>query len=219
MPEGGNNFESFDGAPGGQEATRESQEKFSEQYRQNQAAIKKIRRDEAKKHAQDDSLATIIVAFLNDPGKSAFFVLVSRLVARNIPSDLILALISLIHAPAAEKIDERLLALPPSKTLSDTGKESPFSPEVKAQIDSWTNTIARICNAEARRILDTASEADERPTTGLTQLFAVALRDYLEMKHDSEVPFENLKSFGDAFFQKVFVDLKKIAGEKLFLET
>ncbi len=219
MPEGGDHFESFAGAPGGQEKAGESQEQFSERYRQNQAVIQQIRRDEAKKHAQDDSLAEIIVAFLRDPGKSAFFLLISRLVARNIPSDLILAIISLIYAPASEKIEEKLLSLSAGNSLQKTEKSGPFSPEVKTQIDAWTNTIARICDAEARRILDTATEADGSPTTGLVQIFAMTLREYLEQKHDSEVPFENLQSFGSAFFQKVFSQLKKTVGEKLFLQS
>ena len=112
MPEGGNNIESFSGAPQGSEKTQESQEKFSERYRQNQAAIKKGKKDEKKKHDQDESLAAIIVQFLHQTGHTALFLLISRLVARNIPSDLILAIISLIYHPAAKVIQDKMLALP-----------------------------------------------------------------------------------------------------------
>jgi len=217
MPESGD-FESFAGAPTGKETAGESQEKFSERYRQNQAAIKKIRRDEKKKKAQDDSLAAIISAFLQQKSKSGFFILISRLVAKNVPSDLILAILALDYAPAAEKIDEKLRAMPPENLPAKAEKNGLFSPATKAEIDAWTNTIARICRAEAKKIWDTARDPDGAPSGGLTQLFAMTLRDFLDKNHGDDLSFENLKKFGNAFFQKVFSDLKKIIGDQFLLK-
>jgi len=218
MPEGGNNIESFSGAPQGSEKTQESQEKFSERYRQNQAAIKKGKKDEKKKHDQDESLAAIIVQFLHQTGHTALFLLISRLVARNIPSDLILAIISLIYHPAAKVIQDKMLALPAVKE-NPTEEKGLFSPEVKRQIDSWTNSIAAIARAEARRILQTAYEPDSAPNAGLIQLFALVLREFLEKEKAESIEITPLHHFGEAFFSKVFRDLEDIVGKEYLLKS
>lgn len=217
---GGAGFESFSGSPQGKEKAAEGQEQFSERYRKNQQAIKRIQQEEGKKKQQDDSLAHIIVAFLQQSGtsQSGYFILISRLIARNIPSDIILAILALVYHPAKQTIEDKLLALPAPKDAQAPGKQGLFSAKMKQSIDSWTNSIVLISVPEARRILLTAQEPDETPNPGLTQLFTIVLRDFLEKEHEN-LEFEKLQAFGKAFFLKLFETLRKHSEKELQLES
>lgn len=215
------NFDAFPGAAPGAEAARESQEQFAERYRQAQAAIKKIQQEEQRKKAQDTSLAGVISAFLQDPKRTPFFLLIARLVAQNLPSDLILALIALIHKPAADEIDTKLLALPRGQSNAMTVKKAPdaaFSPDEKNEIDAWTNGIMRIAKTEPQRVLGAAREPSGIADPELVGLFALVLREFLESRGHTEIEMENLTAFGMAFFGRVFDELDKLAGETFLLE-
>jgi hypothetical protein len=149
MSEGGQNFESFAGAQPGAEKAQETQEQFQERYRQAQATIKQIKKEESKKKKQDDSLAKVIVQFLGEENRTAYFLIISRLVAINIPSDFILSLLALIYKPAAEAIDHYI---PESNTPSSSDAQQKstalFSPKEKEKIDFWMQGIMIITEAE-----------------------------------------------------------------------
>lgn len=216
MPDGGNNFESFAGAPTGQEAASESQEQFNERYRQAQAAIKQIKKEEKKKKVQDDSLAQIIVQFLQAKNRTALFLLISRLVARNTPSDFILALIALVHSPAASAVEHKLLELPnhPSEALVKTG--TTFTPGQKQRIDAWTDSIIALSKKEADKILYTTIDVTGDIAPEAVQIFALVLREYLETLREDEVRMDNMTAFAQAFFAK-FVEIMKQNKEEKFL--
>lgn len=219
MMEGGANFESFTGAPGGQEATKESQEKFQEQYRKQQAAAKKAKKEEGKKKQQDNSLASIILQFLGQTGRTGLFILISRLVSRNIPSDVILAIIALVHAPAQLEIQEKILTLPaPPDEISRDENSGNSAGASKTYIDIWTKNIATVCYNNPRTILKSALDPGDIPTPGLTQLYATVLREYLENNTNAPVVLENLVHFADAFFKKIFIKLREMVGEEYILE-
>ncbi len=213
------NFDAFPGSASGSEKVRETDEQFQERYRQAQAAVKKIRQEEQKKKAQDNSLATIITAFLQDGNRTAFFILITRLSARDIPSDLILAVIALVFAPAAEQIDHKLLLLPEAKPEeSSREKHALFSDVEKQRIDAWTNGILRIARTEPQQILVTAREIDGEPNRSLVQLFALVLREFLETGEHGDLEIENLQAFGETFFGTVMADLEQQVGEEYLLE-
>jgi hypothetical protein len=213
MAEGGANFESFMGAPQGAEKAQETQEQFQERQRQAAAAAQKAKAEEKKAKAQDDALARLISQFLKNGKRSAHFLLLARLLARNIPSDFLLATIALIEPSIEEYITEKLEHLPPAKNLQKS-EGGVFPPAVKAAIDRWTNGISLIARSEARRLVQTALDSDDVPTSGLTQLFVLVLREYLEANHSDAIPAKNLRAFAELFWQKLFTDLKKLAGDE-----
>ncbi len=213
------NFDAYPGAAPGTEKAKETDEQFQERHRQAQAAVKKIRQEEQKKKAQDNSLAKVITAFLGDASRTPYFILISRLVSRNIPSDIILAIIALIYDPAAEEIDAKLLLLPNgAPELEARGEHALFTPEEKRKIDAWTNGILRISQIEPRRVLQTCREIDGQPNKGLIQLFAMVLREFLESGEHDEIEIENLQAFGETFFGTVFADFEQMQGEEFLLE-
>jgi len=212
MPEGGNNFESFSGAPQGAEKQQESQEKWQERQRKNSQAAAKQKQQEKRAKSQDDALAKLIATFLQNGNRSAHFLLIARLLSRNIPSDFILATIALIEPAVKNYIRDKLKALPAPKTT--TKQKSIFPIEVKNAIDEWTNGIAVIAHTEPRRLIRTALDADNVPTSGLTQLFVLVLREHLEENHTEPVATKNLRAFGELYWQKLFSDLQKLTGEE-----
>lgn len=204
MPE---NFEAFDseGAPGGQEAAGESDEKFREQYRKNQAAIKKIKKQEGKKKAQDNTLAHIIVQFLSDPRFTRFFLLISRIVSRNVPSDLILAILALIHKESAKAIDEKKLELPGKVEEPEAGK---FPPHLKAQMNHWMHNITAVGTAEPHKALETMLDHDWNLDPNIVELFAAVLQQFMVFQKEDVPPMDNLRSFGEGFFTKLVSTLE-----------
>lgn len=219
MADGGTNFESFSGAPTGQETAQESQEQFRERYRQAQAAIKQIQKDEGKKKQQDDSLAQIIVQFLGEKNRTALFLLISRLVARNIPSDFILALIALIHAPAASAVEQKMLENPHTSTQALEKKENRmFTADQKKRIDAWTNSIISLSTAESRKIIHTAVEPTGEIAAEAVQIFALVLREYLETLGDKGVHLENITAFATAFFATFVKIMKKNTEEQKLIK-
>jgi hypothetical protein len=210
MSEGSQNFESFSGAPGRKEKVTESFEQFSEQYRKTRAAIKQIKEIEDQKKQRDTSLAGIIVQFLQQKDKTAFFLLLSRLTACNIPSDFLLALLALIFRPAFESVYEKVQKEVPQE-LDETmkTKNSLFHPEEKKQIDLWMKNIVHIAHKEQVSLLRTALDAKQEVNGGLVRLFAMVLRDFLESLSHENIRMESLEIFGKGFLEKVFQKIAK----------
>ncbi|QQS59869.1 hypothetical protein IPN35_03300 [Candidatus Peregrinibacteria bacterium] len=217
MAEEGFGFESL-GAQSAPEQSGESMEQFSERYHQTQAAIAQIRKEESQKRAHDTSLAHIITQFLHQKGRTPFFLLIARLSARNIPSDLILSILALIFPPAAEAIGQKLNAEEMhALSAPSSEKEHIFSPKEKKEIDFWTNAIAGIARKEPRRILRTAILPDASPVPELVQIFALILREFLEKNGQQNMPLDYFSAFGKVFFENIFSSLSSLVGKEHLL--
>ncbi len=207
-------FESGDAsAPSGQEVTQEAYERFRDQYKKTQAAIKKIKKEEGKKKKQDNALAHIIVQFLSDERFTQFFLLISRIVAKNVPSDIILAVLSLIHQESAKAIEEKKLTLP--KEDFTKGQTSSFPPEIKAHISRWTQNIAAVMTAEPHKALETlVNHQSWEMDTHLPELAAAVLQQFFVFKKMDVPPIDNLRGFTNGFFEKILQNLESQVHEQ-----
>jgi hypothetical protein len=203
MPE---DFELFS-APTAQEKSEKSDEKFREKYRQAQAQIKKIKREESSKKKDDNSLADAIIRFLGQPNRSGFFILISRLVAANVPSDLILAIISLIDPPSEKLITEKFGRIsqkfPVPRINFETKKED--------EIGSWGRRILAVAFLEPERILKTVL-LEEDLRVEVLQLSAFVLREFLGDERSDD--FEDLKVFCVQFWETILQILRRHLSEK-----
>ncbi len=181
-----------------QEATKEDQERFRDQYRKSQAAIKKIFQQEDKKRKQDFTLAHIIVQFLNDPRFTRFFVLISRIVAKNVPSDILLAILSLIHKESAKAIGEKQLVI--QKTEMIPQSEELFPDRVKAEINRWTENIVAVAIAEPHKTLETILDHNWNIDENIIELSAAVLQQFFEIRQLEIPPIENMRNFFHEFF-------------------
>jgi hypothetical protein len=212
MSEGLGGFESFTGAPGGKEKAQESDEQFQERYRQAQAAIKRIKKQEGKKKQDDNLLAQIIVQFLNDPNYTQFFILISHLVSKDIPSDIILAIISLIYEPAEAALVERFPEQISPGHLHANNQRADL-------IDEWVKRIFLVATAEPHRVLETILDHNWQIDEELTQFSSLVLRHYLENIKKEQSQLNNLQNFCLAFWKKLAEQLESQVHNQAKLET
>lgn len=207
-------FELF-GAPAAKESSEAGDEQFREEMRQTQAAVKQLQKEEGKAKAQDNNLAGIIVQFLGQPQNTDLFLLISRVVAQNVPSEFILALISLIDEAAHQEVTSYLtagkLTNPIDATALAINPKTEFSslpPEHKGVIDAWVKQLNESALHKPHRMLETAIQRRPEPMLSepLVQLGAFILRRYME-KYRVEYDFDHLRDF----FQSVLLEIIKNA--------
>jgi hypothetical protein len=196
-----------------------SDEQFREQMAQAQAALAQLKKEEGQAKAYDNSLASIIVQFLSKPENTDLFLLVSRTVAQNIPSELIIAILSLVDKRSHDetkgylesgKNEEMALAIQQS-----VGFDS-LSPAHKKVIDKWADNISKVAMKKPHRAIETiVIPGPERELSSVVvQLSAFILRNYL-IKHEISIEFQILRDFMEGVFLEIVKNLEElIKGQK-----
>jgi len=229
-------FELFQG-PAPKEKGEMSDEQFNDQMRQTQAALSQLQKEEGKARGNDFKLAHILIHFLNQPEHTDLFLLVSRTVAHNIPSELILAVVSLIDKRASEEVKGYLktssvgekpakvtaLAIPHNRSFQS------LSPEQKSTIENWIQTINIVALKKPARSLEgliVIKRSDDPEQLNSTvreispvfiQLSSFILRNYLNTQ---KVSFEisELQEFMEVVFIKLVKDLENMLKEQKHLK-
>ncbi len=206
--------EGFDGgSEGGAEVSQEAVEKFREQSRKAAAQAKKDHQREEKKKGQDDVLVGIILQFLRTPKYSGFFLLISRLLEKNVPSDFILSVLALIHKESAQVLDAKNIAI---KKAPD--QKSVFPPEISKPLASWNTLIFSVSSAEPHRVLETVLDQDWNIDANLVQFFSLVLKEFFHFKK-FETPFENISGFAHTFLTNLSSSLEaQIQNQKKLAE-
>ncbi len=232
MADAGGDFELFTG-PAPKEAGEGSDEQFSEEMKKTQQALAQLQKEEGKAKANDHKLASILVQFLSQPENTDLFLLVSRAVANNIPSELILAVISLIDKKAFEEVkvflesSEKQSPSPESKALAIAENKNfqSLSPDQKKEIDNWINKINEVSFKKPHRILESVviKKHSENPSKidsvirqispSLVQLSAFILRNYLTAQNTS-FEFSQLQEFMQAVFVNLVKNLEELVQEQ-----
>ncbi|MBU0528925.1 hypothetical protein KKF86_04110 [bacterium] len=224
MAESGD-FELF-GAPAAKEQDEKNDEKFHDEMKRAQQQLTQLQKEEGQVRVQDNNLAQIIVEFLGKDGNTDLFLLISRAVAQNIPSELILAVISLVDKRAFEEV-EGLLQAPEGQRAETTALAIPESRsfqslnlDQKKEVDGWIKRINEVASKKPHRTLESLiikKRSDNPADNGkliheiapsIIQLSAFILRNYLtEQKVSFE--FDQLHEF----MQSVFVNIVRNLGE------
>ncbi|PIZ70598.1 hypothetical protein COY07_06500 [Candidatus Peregrinibacteria bacterium CG_4_10_14_0_2_um_filter_43_11] len=227
MSESGD-FELF-GAPAAKEHDEKSDEQFREQMKRAQQQIAQLQKEEGHARAQDQNLVAIIIQFLSQPQNTDLFLLISRVIGQDIPSELILAIISLIDQRATQEVYAYLEAKEQAEkavalTVHKKADFQALPPEHKKMIDEWIHNIHHVAAKRPQRVLESVvfnfkaaaynPDAVREIFPSLVQLSAFILRNYLNY-FKIEFEFENLHGF----MQLVFVEMVKnlealIQGQK-----
>lgn len=215
----------FMGAPAAQEADEKSDEKFREEMKRAQQSKKQLQKEEGKARAHDDKLAQIIVQFLASASGTDLFLLISRCVAQDIPSELIIAVLSLVDRQASEEIANILkeakeasaLVVPQYKDMHT------LSPEQKKGIDAWIKNITAAAAHKPHRTLDSvliksvskgSQEVIREISPPLVQLSAFIMRNYLAVQ-DTHVDVQKLRDFMQSVYFRLLQDLEEmVQGQK-----
>lgn len=224
MSEAGD-FELFS-APAPKEHDEKADEQFREQMRRAQKAMQQLQKEEGKARAHDDKLAQIIVQFLSQHGGGAdFFLLISRCVAQDIPSELIIAVLSLIDREASEEIENIL-----REAKKDSALMVPKYKDVhtlnaaqKLAVDEWIKNISIAAAHKPHRTLDTlliksvarnSTEVIKEISPPFVQLSAFIMRSYLNMQ-ETHVDIKILRDFMENVYFKMLQDIEEMTqGQK-----
>ncbi len=221
-----NDFELFSG-PAPSEKKEMSDEKFQEEMKKTQKAMQDLKREEGKAKANDDNLAAIIVQFLGQPENTDLFLLISRTVAQNIPSELIIAVLSLIDKRSLEEV-KGLLEGAKGKSgreghemiVHQNANFESLSPHHKKAIDKWIGNISEVAAKKPHRVLDTVViPGPERVLSPvLVQLSAFILRNFL-LKHEITMEFQILRDFMQGVYVEIVKNLELLIKEQKRLSS
>ena len=191
----------------GWQLSEKAKEKFAENLRKSQAAQKKAAIVEGKFRSYDFTLAAIIQKILADSGWSQIILHLADLVERNVPSDLILAILSLTYPQAEEFVLKRLedfwkRDLKPALTFDD---------EHESKIYDWINLVYSCSIADKESVLASLIDHDTwecHPSWYL--LFYEILISYLDenkVKYDAKKQKDFSKWIFDMIVDKLQEDL------------
>ncbi len=221
-------FESFD-APAAGEASEQSQEQFREQAKQAQIAARQQKKEEGKARKNDDKLAQIIVQFLARTDATDLFLLISRCVAQNIPSELVIAVLSLIDQTAFTEMGkiaseaENINAL----AVAEQNSIHNLSEEQRQAIDQWLKNIGIAAAHKPHRTLENvlikkrAERTDEifkEISPPFLQLSTFIMRNFLAMDN-TQVDYEILHDFMQSAYLKMLLDLEAFVKGQRHLES
>ncbi|MBI5422320.1 hypothetical protein HZA44_04270, partial [Candidatus Peregrinibacteria bacterium] len=204
MADGSNDFELFS-APAASEKDEKADEKFREEMKRGQQAMQQLQRDEGQAKGYDYSLAAIIVQFLSQPQNTDLFLLVSRVVSLNIPSELVIAVLSLVDKKA-HQVTRGFLAegkgaeagrhAHSALALHNQTNFDGLSPEHKKTIEGWVGDIAQVAGKSPQRMVETlvVLGAEKHISTTVVQLGAFILRNYLAAQQVA-IGYEELRGF------------------------
>ncbi len=192
------------------EGTGKVSEKASEQAREQFAAAaaqgKQMARDEKRARKRDDRVAATIRQFLGDEKHAHLFQLISHLSARDCPSVFVLALLSLIHEPSREAVEEYIreheivLDLPESRSLK--GESSDLSTEVKSALLLWISRLSLVMTTDTEKILSKLMVDEDNIDGTVLQLATFVLVDFFEQQ-EMTIPFDELQPLTIKILQDV----------------
>ncbi|MDH5596577.1 MAG: hypothetical protein OEY44_00610 [Candidatus Peregrinibacteria bacterium] len=229
MSEAGD-FELF-GAPAAKEHDEKNDEQFREEMKRAQQARQQLHKEEGQARAHDDKLAQIIVQFLGQAGNTDLFLLISRCVSQNIPSEIIIAVLSLVDRAASEEITNILKEAEKGAALvvPEHHSMSSLKPGQQQMINEWVRNISMAAASKPHRSLDSlliksvaknTTEIVKEISPPFVQLSAFILRNYLAMQ-ETHIDVQKLRDFMEIVYFKMLQDLEamvkgqhKLAGKE-----
>ncbi len=226
MPESGD-FELFS-APAAKEHDEKSDEKFRDEMKRAQQAQQQLKKEEGQARAHDDKLAQIIVQFMATASGTDLFLLISRCVAQDIPSELIIAVLSLVDRKASEEIENILKAGSPGALTAPNYKDvQSLNPAQKQAIDAWIKNITAAAAHKPHRALDSlliksvaqnSQELVKEISPPFVQLSAFIMRNYLAMQQ-TQVDVKTLREFMENVYFLMIQDLEEMVSGQKQLQT
>ena len=191
-------------------ASEAAKEQFREQRKAAQKAITQIRAQEQQQKQKDDGLAGIITGFLAHKKNDRYVLLIAQMIAKNIPSSFILALLTLIHPESQEKMN---IALPLPKNASQQveiktkNEGETFPEELKPAIESWSALLQETASRTPHKVLETMIDHQTwEPDPSLVQTATFLVQDFLK-QHMEESDYDKINAFCDYLLREI---LKKI---------
>ena len=174
-------------------------------------------KEEKKAKKRDDRVAQTIRQFLEDERYSHLFQLISRMAARDCPSIFILAILSLIHIPSREAVEEyiaeqRMILDVPETPGNFHAESDGLSVEMRQEILFWISRISLVMSTDTERILSKLMIDESNIDGTVLQLTTFVLMDFFE-NTGVPIPFEQLQPLTVKVLQDVIAPHMKIMEE------
>jgi len=189
------------------EVSAESKAKFAAQ----QAAVQALWKEEQKFRKDDSGVANIILKFLQNPAHTKFFILLARLVARNVPSNFLLAILALIHKDSKKSTEEDIKTL--KTTALELKREEHFRslpPDIKVHIDIWIDNIYKIGGMNPQKTVKSLINPDDTIEEALFQLSTFILEELLILHHIHH-EYQEIRTFIELVFISMINKLKEMS--------
>ncbi|MGE3279093.1 MAG: hypothetical protein AB7J40_04905 [Candidatus Altimarinota bacterium] len=216
--------ESFAPSESGQGPTQVSEaaaERAAEERRQAAAAAKQQRKEEKKIKRRDNKLADIIKFFIQGHKDDRLAILLSRLLHRNTPADILLAVLSLNFkdvVPVLEDFLEEEREVVPDAGASDAQLEASttalvqYGQEMAQSLSQWTRRIFTHASFHPMKSI-IALAHHHGVDHHMIQLTAYMIQDYFK-EIGQEVEFERIREFSELFWRDTLKRLHHLAGER-----
>ncbi|HLD64255.1 MAG TPA: hypothetical protein VI913_05165 [Candidatus Peribacteraceae bacterium] len=194
---------------GGAGVSEELSEEAKQRFAAAAAGLQQIRKEEKKAKKKDDQVARVIVHFLGSTQHTHFFVLISRLVARDCPSIFILAILSLIHEPSLKQVQEELTerlgtddhtVMSEGLALTKTGE---LDAETNRALIDWIARLQMVLSLDPEKTL-LKLMLDEKNLDGtVLQLTTFVIQEFLN-ERGRAAPFEKVQPLTVSILHTVF---------------
>lgn len=186
--------------------SEQASEKAREDFAAGAAQSRQMAKDEKKARKRDDRVAATIRQFLGEEHYAHLFQLISRLAARDCPSVFILAILSLIHPPSREAVEEYILErnivldLPESKNLRENRND--LSDAVRGELLLWISRLSLVMANDTEKILSKLMVDEDNIDGTVLQLATFTLVDFFEQQK-MMIPFDDLQPLTIKILQDV----------------
>jgi len=218
VPESYTPSESGDGQQGVSEAAAE---RAAEERRQTAAAAKQQRKEERKLKKRDNKLADIIKFFIQGQKDDKLAILLSRLLHRNTPADILLAVLSLNFKDVITVLEDYLEE--ERDVVPDAGPTEAQLQASSTALVQYGQEMAQALSEWTRRIFTHASFHPMKSIISLahhhgvdhnmTQLTAFMIQDYFK-EVGQEIDFERIREFSELFWRDTLKRLHQLADER-----
>lgn len=200
------NIESGSPGEGGGAAAEQLSEQAKERFAEAARQSKQQARDEKRSRKRDDRLARTIMQFLGDEQHAHMFQLIARLVARDCPSIFILALLSLIHKPSLEAVQEYVtehkVTIDPTIDQKSLAKATHLDPEVANEIMQWVTRLQLAMSIDGEKILMKLMVDEANIDGTVLQLTTFVLVEFFgQLKRP--IPYEKLQPLTISILQNI----------------
>lgn len=203
-------------------APEELSEEAKQRFAQAAQAMQTQQRDEGRAKKKDDQLARTIVQFLNDPEHTRFFVLISKLVARNSPSIFILGILSLINEDCLKAVKEYFSefqepdaheTVDASLALFEGEEGAALTEKTNRQLIDWITRLQMILAHDPKRILGSLMIDEKHIDGSILQLTVFVLQLFFQHE-DRDLPYEKAQPLTASILQTVFEPFMKEVRKK-----
>jgi len=201
------NLEGFDvsDAQESGQLTAEQIEKFKEKYRQTQANLKKIKKDESKIIKKNKQLGGIISGLIKKGANPELLTLIVKLLQKNFTSDFILGILSLISKDSQKIIEDKFRLASSEGAIAETSKNiqipGDLPPHIKNHLAAWFNNMFQISSEKPSKVFGFLFSGDIIEPLAI-HFSAFVMQDFLN-KNSLNVTWNRVVLFSEQFLKNL----------------